>query len=77
MGFFESYKRLTRNQKVAIGVAGLIVGSVGPYFTLQFTQVLDKQMEKDRTRRENMRKMQEERIKTIQKYNDQYEKVDT
>ena len=61
MGFFASYKRLTKRQKIGIGVAGVFVSIVGPFYT-EYLQSFFKEKElKDKQLKVNLKSADEQR----------------
>ena len=68
MGFFQSYKNLTKSQKIIVGLLGVAVGLSGPYVMEPLGEVLEKQRQKDRRLRENIKKAQEENIRQLNEF---------
>lgn len=62
MGFFESYKRLTKKQKIYVGMAGIVVGLIGPYATTFMQSLFDEEERKYKLRRENLSKAHQQTI---------------
>ena len=56
MGFFASYKRLSKYQKIGIGVSGMLMGLVGPYITDYFKMFLETESKNDESKREHLKK---------------------
>lgn len=65
MGFFQSYKNLTKSQKITVGLIGVVVGLSGPYLMQPLFEAIEKQRQKDKRLRENIKKAQEENIRQL------------
>ena len=65
MGFFQSYKNLTKSQKITVGLIGVVVGLSGPYLMEPLFEAIEKQRQKDKRLRENIKKAQEENIRQL------------
>ena len=65
MGFFQSYKNLTKSQKITVGLIGVVVGLSGPYLMDPLFEAIEKQRQKDKRLRENIKKAQEENIRQL------------
>ena len=61
MGFFASYKRLTKRQKIALGVAGIVVGLMGPYYTTYLQTFFEEQELKNKQLKTNMKSAEQQR----------------
>lgn len=68
MGFFQSYKNLTKSQKIIVGLIGVVVGLSGPYLMEPLCEALEKQRQKDRRLRENIKRAQEENIRQLNEF---------
>lgn len=49
-----------------IGATGVVVSFIGPYMTLLLTDVFEREAERERIRKENVRKMKIERMEKLQ-----------
>ena len=67
MGFFASYSRLSKKQKVAVGLIGIFVGLIGPFAMQNIQAIYQVQYDADQVRRENLRIANKERLKTLNK----------
>jgi len=69
MGFLSSYRRLTKNQKISFGVAGMVFAMIAPYFTDKFQVFFDEQQQREKTLKDNFKKLKMERQKeSLQHY---------
>ena len=67
MGFFASYKRLTKAQKIGVGVAGVIVSIMGPYYTTYLQTYFEEQELKNKQLKFNMKSAEQQRNEEARK----------
>lgn len=67
MGFYGSYLRLSRRQKVIIGVAGICIGLAGPYMTSFMNDAFQQEMDRNKIMKENVRRLREEKVLRLKK----------
>ena len=63
MGFLASYRRLSKKQKIAFGVGGMVFAIIAPYFTDNLQVFFEEQQRREKTLKENMENLQLERRK--------------
>lgn len=61
MGFIESYRRLTKRQKIGIGVFGIAISLIGPFYSDFLLNFFEESQRKDEQLKINMKSAEQER----------------